>query len=161
MTLTLELPAEVESALQAAAAREGVAFQALVLNALRERAQRQSPESIEEARIAHRARVREGFGKFAHVPGTVDGFMRERSEEAARETLQAAGIEEHGDSDGALWRDVAALIADRRRGGQRLALGDAWGVALARRENADFVTADRGELEAVAQAGACRIIFIR
>ncbi len=75
--------------------------------------------------------------------------------------LRALGIEERSDIDGPFWRDMAALIADRRREGKPLALGDAFGVALTRREDADFVTADRGELEGVRAAGAARIIFIR
>lgn len=77
-------------------------------------------------------------------------------------TLQRDGIEERGDLDGDFWRDVAALVARYRSGkGNRLALGDAFGLALARRLDADFVTADRGELETVAADGTARIIFIR
>ena len=82
--------------------------------------------------------------------------------EAGVANLQEDGIEERSDLDGIFWRDVAALVAKYRSGkGNRLALGDAFGVALARRLNADFVTADRGELEVVAASGAARIIFIR
>ncbi len=86
------------------------------------------------------------------------------SAETASEAISdlfSLGIEERGDSDGPFWRDVATVIATQRRSGHRLALGDAWGVALARRLDADFVTADRGELEAVAAAGLCRVTFIR
>ncbi len=105
--------------------------------------------------------------KFAHAVNLCEVFydFMVRADFAtaqlAFETLRGLGIEERGDNDGAFWRDVAALIADGRRAGYRIALGDAWGVALARREDADFVTADRHELEAVRDAGACRILFIR
>ena len=80
---------------------------------------------------------------------------------ASIETLRALGIVERNDMDAAFWHDMAALIAARKRQSKPLALGDAFGVALARRESADFVTADRGELEGVREAGACRISFIR
>ena len=76
-------------------------------------------------------------------------------------TLKAAGIEERNDLDGAFWRDVANLIADARRDGGKLALGDAFGIALARRLSADFVTADHHEIEVLQQAKVCRAIFIR
>lgn len=92
------------------------------------------------------------------------GFLRDSEAKAqdALADLKALDIEERGDMDGAFWRDVASLVAQFRDGkGRRLALGDAFGVALARRLGADFVTADKGELEAVAAAGVARIIFIR
>lgn len=51
MTLTLELPAEVENSLREAAAREGVALDVLLLDALRERAARDGNATI-AARLA-------------------------------------------------------------------------------------------------------------
>ena len=75
--------------------------------------------------------------------------------------LKAAGVEERNDIDAVFWRDVATLIATQRAGGEHLALGDAFGLALTQRESGDFYTADRHELEAVAKAGLCAIIFIR
>ena len=81
--------------------------------------------------------------------------------EAAIATLRAAGVEERNDMDGAFWRDVATLIGTQRTAGQRLALGDACGLALARRERADFMTSDRTELQPVEIAGLCSITFIR
>lgn len=43
----------------------------------------------------------------------------------------------------------------------RLALGDAFGVALSRRLNGEFVTKDRTEIEPMHDAGFCRALFIR
>ena len=81
--------------------------------------------------------------------------------EIAIATLKEAGIVERNDMDAAFWRDVASLIATQRGAGFRLALGDACGLALARREGADFYTSDRTELEPVQAAGLCAVTFIR
>lgn len=92
------------------------------------------------------------------------GFRRKNQSAAenALADIRALGIVERADLDENFWRDVAALVAKYRDGkGKRPALGDAFGVALARRLNAEFVTADRGELEALAADGAARIVFIR
>lgn len=75
--------------------------------------------------------------------------------------LTQAGVMVRSDLDTAFWQDVATIIATQRGSGHRLALGDACGVALARREGADFYTTDRGELSPVAAAGLCNVIFIR
>ncbi len=105
--------------------------------------------------------------KHAHAVNLLEVFYDVQREydaakaEASFATLTAAGIVERGDMDGPFWRDVATVITTQRTAGHRLALGDAFGVALARRLDADFVTADRGELEAVATAGLCRVTFIR
>jgi hypothetical protein len=87
MTLTIEVPAEVESALEAKARRRGVPVDELLRGVVSDFAQApDAPADAEERRrAAHRARVRALQGKYAHVPGTVDDFMRERSEEAKRE----------------------------------------------------------------------------
>lgn len=81
--------------------------------------------------------------------------------EAAIGQLRAAGVEERADMDGAFWRDVAGLIAGQRAQGLTLALGDGFGLALARREGADFYTADRHELTSVQAAGLASVVFIR
>jgi hypothetical protein len=109
MTLTIEV--EREGRLREEARRRGVpaealagamldeALQDLELDAADvEEARRRVAEESEAAipfaqfeaeaeaqRAAHCARVRALQGKYAHVPGTVDDFMRERSEEAKRE----------------------------------------------------------------------------
>ncbi len=71
------------------------------------------------------------------------------------------GVQERTDMDGELWRDAASLIAARRIAGASLALGDALGIALARRLNVPFVTAEHGELDALDAAGVCEFIFVR
>lgn len=73
----------------------------------------------------------------------------------------ALGIQERTDMDSELWRDAASLIAARRIAGRSLALGDALGIALARRLGVPFVTAEHGELDALDAAGVCEFIFVR
>ena len=75
--------------------------------------------------------------------------------------LKALGIIERHDSDGAFWRDVAVLLVTQRTGGHGLAFGDACGLALARRLDADFITADRAEMEPIEAAELCGVVFIR
>ena len=81
--------------------------------------------------------------------------------EASLQILRDSGIIARQDMDIAFWQDVAFLINTQRRSGNRLALGDAFGLALARREQCDFYTSDRGELEAVRDANLCEVTFIR
>jgi PIN domain nuclease of toxin-antitoxin system len=105
--------------------------------------------------------------KFIHAANLCEVFhllMRSDGRAFAEETVRdfaRLGITERGDMDGALWRDAASLIAARRLAGASLPLGDALGVALARRLGAEFVTADRHELEALEDAGEADFIFIR
>ncbi len=90
--------------------------------------------------------------------------------------LMAAGVQERDDNDGAFFEDIALLIAEARalppdptKPGHkpRLALGDAFGIALARRVSATlgipipFVTADQGEVVPMQAAGFCLALFIR
>lgn len=86
------------------------------------------------------------------------------------EQLREAGVQERRDMDDEFNADVALLIAERRamprsanrpRQNPRLALGDAFGIALARRENGVFVTADSTEIEPMTHAGFCDALFIR
>lgn len=83
-----------------------------------------------------------------------------RAEEALF-ALRADGVKERSDMDAAFWHDMAFIISSQRKGGHRLALGDSFGLALCRREGATFYTADRGEIQAVADAGLCAVTFIR
>lgn len=74
----------------------------------------------------------------------------------ALENLQNAGVRVI-ESDANLWRDAAKLKSRFRR----VSLADCFGVALARRFDAEFVTADRHELEALEAAGVADFTFIR
>lgn len=75
--------------------------------------------------------------------------------------VQIAGIATRTDLDIAFWKDAGELIAKRRLAGASLPLGDALGVALARRLEAEFVTADRAEIEPLEREGLVSVIFIR
>ena len=103
---------------------------------------------------AHAINLCEVFYDFLH------DFSRPAAQNAIA-ALKAAEVIERNDLDAVFWRDVATLIATQRGAGHRLALGDACGLALARREGADFYTADRGELTPVAATGLCSVTFIR
>lgn len=89
---------------------------------------------------------------------------------AALTQLRVAGVQERNDNDDLFFEDIARLIAERRamppnpakpREKPRLALGDAFGLALERRLNIPFVTADQGEVAPMQAAGFCRALFIR
>ena len=84
--------------------------------------------------------------------------------------LFASGVQERRDNDGPFFEDVALLIAERRaqprdparpQAVPTLALGDAFGLALARRLNVPFVTADQSEIAPLQTAGFCLALFIR
>lgn len=71
--------------------------------------------------------------------------------------LKSYGLLVRDDNDTAFWEDAAQLKADWRR----VSLADCFGVALARRLSADFVTSDRHELEIFDQNGIAQFNFIR
>lgn len=86
--------------------------------------------------------------------------MREYGRErAAAETARfpSAGLRCHSDLDAAPWMDAGHLKAVHRR----VSLADCFGLALARRLGAVFVTSDHHELDALKQLGVCDIEFIR
>lgn len=111
-------------------------------------------EDADVEKYIHAANLCETF----HLLTRSDG--RDFAEEAVRDLIRV-GIVERPDMDGALWRDAADLIAARRIAGASLALGDALGIALARRLDVPFVTAEHGELDALDAAGVCEFIFVR
>ena len=78
----------------------------------------------------------------------------------ALESLKDDGIVERNDMDSDFWRDVAFVIHSQRSAGFKLALGDACGLALARRVGGEFYTSDCAELQHV-NAEICRVTFIR
>ena len=74
-----------------------------------------------------------------------------------RPQLENIGVRVVEMMDAALWQDAAELKSQLRK----VSLADCFGVALARRYGAPFVTSDRHELEALDAAGVCSFIFIR
>lgn len=86
-------------------------------------------------------------------------FIRRADDATAEQAiadLVVAGVTERADLDPALWRDAGRLKA-----GRRLSLADAFGVVLAQRLGAEFVTSDHHEFDALASASICPILFIR
>lgn len=84
MTRTLEIPTELENALQAKARRLKIPVEHYVIEVLRHDAERNSAQAQEE----HRRRVRELKGKYKQEIGMVDDFLRERREETAHDEAQ-------------------------------------------------------------------------
>lgn len=80
-----------------------------------------------------------------------------REAQAALRTLDGIGVRTIDAMDAALWQDAARLKSQFRR----VSLADCFGVALARRLDAEFVTSDRHELEALDAAGIATFTFIR
>ena len=74
-----------------------------------------------------------------------------------RPRLEQAGVRVIEAMDTELWQDAARLKSRFRR----VSLADCFGVALARRLNAEFLTSDRHELEALNAANIANFIFIR
>ncbi len=75
----------------------------------------------------------------------------------ALEKFVAIGVIERADMDITFREDVAQLKADWRR----VSLADCCGLALARRLDAEFVTADHHEMDALQAANAARLRFFR
>ena len=106
----------------------------------------------------------EMFVHAANLCEMFHGLLRYEGRVIAEESLRdflSLGVQVRSDMDEEFWRDAAELIARQRLAGVGLPLGDALGVALARRLDAEFVTSDRGEIEPLERAGLCRVIFIR
>lgn len=81
MTRTLEIPAEIENALQEKARRLGLPVESYVIEVLRHEAEPNGASAqTERTRL-----IKELRGCMAHVPGTVDDFLRERREETKNE----------------------------------------------------------------------------
>ena len=85
----------------------------------------------------------------------------EQESHAVLKALEDGGIIERNDMDGEFWRDADALIVMRRLAGASLPLGDALGVALARRLDVEFVTSDKHEIQPLHDANLVKALFIR
>ena len=77
MTLTLELPEELEKALENEAQQRGLTAAQLALEAVEKIVQPARPK-----------KVLKGYGMFAGCSRTVDDLLRERHEESDREEAQ-------------------------------------------------------------------------
>jgi len=115
---------------------------------------------------AHAVNLAEVFYDF----GPSSESQNRRAAEEAIAILKGLGVIERNDMDTDFWRDIAFLISERRaqpprpekpREKPKLALGDAFGIALSRRLGCEFVTADKTEVEPLQSAGMCRAEFIR
>jgi PIN domain nuclease of toxin-antitoxin system len=84
---------------------------------------------------------------------------------AAAEAIQKlydAGLTSRPDMDEPLWKDAADLVVTARQAPKAtLATGDAFGMALARRLGAEFVSAERKEIDRLVPLGFCPIRFVR
>ena len=74
-----------------------------------------------------------------------------------RPALQSIGVKIITTMDEDLWKDAAHLKSQFRR----VSVADCFGVALARRLDAPFLTSDRHELEALEAQGIAQFVFIR
>ncbi len=86
-------------------------------------------------------------------------FLRTAGEQSARRSLddlRSVGLTVRDDMDEAFWQQ-----AGRYKVQYRFSLADAFALSLADRFGAELVTSDRPDFEPVAQAGACRVVFIR
>lgn len=118
----------------------------------------------------------EGEGRvYAHTVNLIEvhyDLLRTQTRaeaDAGLQTLRDAGVIERRDMDADFARQIALLIAQARalppdaQTGKRpsLALGDAFGVCLANRLGASFVTKDRREIGPLQIAGLVNATFLR
>ncbi len=117
--------------------------------------------------FAHSVNLAEVFYDFG--PPSIAANLRD-AQNALAQLRTVCRVQERSDLDTTFWQDVALLIAERRamprdpdkpKQVPRLALGDAFGMALSRRLNAEFVSKDRTEIKPMQEAGFCRALFIR
>jgi predicted nucleic acid-binding protein len=100
---------------------------------------------------------------FAHAANLCEVYydvMRVGGEQAADEAmidLVSVNITERNDLDSAFWQEAAKLKAVHRR----VSLADCFGVVLTRRLGGTLVTSDHHEMDVIAQAGICPIVFFR
>ena len=101
-------------------------------------------------------------GGFAHAVNVCEVFytsLRSRGEAAAHSAIRDIryiGVHVREDLDESFW-----LQAGQFKVLSHMSLADAFAMSLAPRLNAEVVTSDRNEFGPVAQAGICRVTFIR
>lgn len=67
------------------------------------------------------------------------------------------GVILRDDMDTEFWQDAGELKATHKR----ISLADCCAIALANRLDAELVTSDHHELDALADLGVCKILFFR
>lgn len=99
---------------------------------------------------AHAINLCEVFYQYSRVTDVIQarGFL---------EALEQDGIIRCEDMDAAFCEDAGQIKAQWKR----ISMADCFGLALARRLDADFYTADRHELEILLRANVAKIRFIR
>lgn len=106
---------------------------------------------------------REGHALYMHSLNLCEvyyDFLRasdETSADGAIEDMLLLGVRERSDMTSEFWRSVGKLKAEHRR----VSLADCCALALAVRQRAVLLTADRHELEPLSRASVCSVEFIR
>lgn len=88
------------------------------------------------------------------------GIRREKGEQYAQVRLSEirdTALSTREDFDDAFWQEAGRLKSDYKR----VSLADCFCAALANRLGAEVVTSDHHEMEALADAQACAVHFIR
>ena len=88
------------------------------------------------------------------------GFVRELGEPSAKSVLADIadlGVKIREDMDSEFWQEAGRYKADLRR----ISLADCFCLALASRLQAEVVTSDHHEFDAVERKGVCPVRFIR
>jgi PIN domain nuclease of toxin-antitoxin system len=99
---------------------------------------------------------------FAHAINLCEvyyDFRRDAGKAAAEgavSDLKALGVVERNDLDEAFWKEAGRLKA---RG--KISLADCFAVTLTNRLAGSLLSSDHHELDAIAAAGTCPVIFIR
>lgn len=100
---------------------------------------------------------------FAHAVNLCEVYydaVRQRDEAAAQSLIQDlsdAGVRFREDMDTAFWQEIG-----RYKGTYgRVSLADCFGIAITRRVNGEFLTADHHEFDRLVPFNLCRVQFIR
>ena len=99
---------------------------------------------------------------YAHVVNLMEVYYEfwradsPRRAESAISDLLSDHIFPRDDIDTAFWKSVGAVKAQHA-----LAIGDCFAIALCQKLKGELVTSDHHEMDALASAGVCPILFIR
>jgi PIN domain nuclease of toxin-antitoxin system len=104
---------------------------------------------------------------FAHVINLFEVFyllhrrVGEPAAQSALDDLRAASVVQRDDMDAPFWQQAGRLKSQHSTAAHPLAAADCFGLALAQRTGAEFVTADHREMDPLMPLGLCPIRFIR